>query len=302
MPVLRRAPVAAALLLGLLCAATAAAAPNYTLVWSSGFEDGFPGDEWHPYNNGSWSPGGTMPAGRVSAWTITNGVNGDPIYKGSHAFRGWITAPASDNHRAYPGIHADDPQNIPDPIQSPFVNTYWVWLDANYAGMGSTEWISLGTWANNTSWIVHTLSVRDRKLRLAHTDPFEGEYIGPLPRPDFPLRRWVRLTVYVEYDGPNGFTQVWQDGVPMLRANYAAPTSGTSLLRAHWGLYAHPNVDYAVLYNDDNKIYELSAPITNFVAEPVPEPPRACGEGAGMAMLGGAFYLRRFGRRHDDRS
>jgi hypothetical protein len=83
----------------------------------------------------------------------------------------------------------------------------------------------------------------------------------------------------------------------MLRADYAAPTSGTSLLRAHWGLYAHPSVDYAVLYNDDNKIYELSAPLTNFVAEPVPEPPRACGEGAGMAMLGGAFYLRRFGRR-----
>jgi hypothetical protein len=298
MLVLRRgAPMAAALFLGTLCAATAAAEPRHELVWSSGFENGFPGGEWNPYDNGSFSPTGTMPAGRVSAWTITNGVNGDPIYKGSHAYRGWITAPAGDNHRAYPGIHADDDRNIPYPIQSPFVNTFWVWLDANYAGMASNEWISLGTWANNTAWVVHTLSVRDRKLRLAHTEPFEGEYIGPLPRPDFPLRRWVRLTVYVEYDGGNSFTQVWQDGVPMLRADYTPPTSGTSLLRAHWGLYAHPGVDFARLYNDENKIWELSEPLTDFAAEPVPEAPRSCGEGASMAMLGGAFYLRRFGRR-----
>ncbi len=280
-----------------LFAAAASAAPNYTLVWNSGFEDGFPGDEWHPYNNGSWSTAGTMPAGRVSAWTIVGTASGEPVFKGEHASRGWIVGPAADNHRAYAGIQADDPSNIPEPIRTPAVNSYMVWLDADYAAMGSSEWISLGTWGNNPNWVVHTLSVRDGKLRLAHTDPFEGEYIGPLPRPDFPLGRWVRITVYIEYNGATGFTQVWQDGVPVLRADYLE-NPGTDLLRAHWGLYAHPSVDYALLYNDANQIWSLDAPLTDLVTEPIPtpEPHGSCGEGSAMAMLSGTFYLRRFRR------
>jgi hypothetical protein len=275
----------------------AGAAPNYVLAWQSGYEDGFPGEEWHPYNNGSWSPSGVMPSGRVSAWTIIGSGSGEPVHGGTHASRGWIIGPASANHRAYPGIQADDPTNIPDPITTPLVNTYMVWLDADYAAMGSQQWISIGTWANNTAWVVHTLSVRERKLRLAHTDPFEGEYIGPLPRPDFPLRRWVRITVYVEYNGATGFTEVWQDGVPMLRGDYLE-SAGTDLLRAHWGLYAHPGVSYALLYNDANRIWSLDAPLTDLVTEPIPtpEPPRGCGNGAAMAGICGAFYVRRFRR------
>jgi hypothetical protein len=282
----------------LLVAAAASAAPNYSLVWDSSYEHGFPGSEWQSYNNGSWSPSGAMPAGRVSAWTIVDSGSGEPVYDGTHASRGWIVGAASDNHRAYPGIHADDPSNIDDPIETPAVNSFMVWLDADYAAMGSTQWISLGTWANNKNWVVHTLSVRAGKLRLAHTDPFEGEYIGPLPRPDFPRGRWVRITVYIEYNGATGFTQVWQDGVPMLRGDYLG-VPGTDLLRAHWGLYAHPSVNYATLYNDDNKIWSLDAPLGDLVSEPLPitaAEPRACGDGAAMALVGGVFYLRRFRR------
>ena len=288
--------VSFAVLLSAMGADLASAAPTYTPVWNSGFENGFPGGEWLPYDNGSWSPAGTMPAGRVSAWTITG--TSEPVFEGDHAFRGWIVGSGSDNHRAYPGISAGDPANIHEPIDTPLVNSYMIWLDADYDAMSPSDWISIGTWANNTAWIVHTLSVRDRKLRTAHTDPFEGEYIGPLPRPDFPLRRWVRITVYIEYNGATGFTQIWQDGVPMLRGSWTQ-TAGTQLLRAHWGLYANPAVDYALLYNDDNKIWTLDAPLSDLVREPIPipEPRRAFGDGAALAMLGGAFYRRRARRR-----
>lgn len=290
---------------GLFCAAllstgfatAASAAPKATLVWESSYENGFPGGEWQPYNNGSWSPNGTMPAGRVSAWTIIPSGSGEPVFDGTHASRGWIVGPASEVHRAYPGIHSGDASNIEEPIETPAVNSYMVWLDADFDSMNDQEWISIGTWANNTAWVVHTLSVRGGKLRVAHLDPFDGEYIGPLPRPDFPLRRWVRITVYVDYNGNTGFTQVWQDGVPMIRGNFTK-AYGTQLLRAHWGLYASANVSDALLYNDDNKIWSLDAPLTDFVKEPIPapEPRRACGDGAAMALMGGAFYLRRFRR------
>ena len=46
------------------------------------------------------------------------------------------------------------------------------------------EWIHFGTWGNDDGlgggvWALHTMSVRDRRLEFAHTDPFLGEYIGP---------------------------------------------------------------------------------------------------------------------------
>lgn len=255
------------------------AAPQFRLVWQSGFEHGFPG-EWHPFDDGAWSPDGTMPAGRESAWTIVPAAKGEPVFSGRHAYRGWIAGPAPASHRAYPVIHANDPDNIPDPIATPLVNSFMVWLDCDWAAMDSLQWIQLATWGNNPHWRVHTMSVRDRKLEFAHTDPFHGEYIGPTPRPDFPLRRWVRMTAYIEYRGADGLVQVWQDGVPVLRAKVALVADsmggkGSALLRAHWGLYAHPAVRGALMYNDDIRIWTLSEPLTDLVAEPLPAPSRA---------------------------
>ena len=267
MPLVCRAS-AAVVVLCLALAQHALASPQFKLVWESGFEQGFPG-EWLSYDSGSRSTDGTMPQTRVSAWTIVSKASGEPIFSGNYAYRGWIVGPANASHRAYPVIHANDPHNIPDSITTPLVNSFMVWLDSDWASMGPTEWIQLATWSNNTDWLVHTMVVKDRKLCFAHTDPFTGEYIGPLPRPDFPLHRWVRMTAYIAYNGPTGFVQVWQDGIPMLRARVVKGT-GTALVRAHWGLYAHPAVSSAVMYNDDIRIWTLSAPPTDFLVEPLP--------------------------------
>jgi hypothetical protein len=115
------------------------------------------------------------------------------------------------------------------------------------------------------------MSIRNRNLEMAHTDPFAGEYIGPSPRKDFPLRKWVRMTVYIHYQGSTGWVQAWQDGIPMLRARVSQLKHypGTHLKTAHWGMYASGTLDHGVQYNDDIRICTLGKPLTDLKQEPV---------------------------------
>jgi len=253
------------LMLLLLCSAFVYADQ---LVWQSGFEKGFPGGEWLDLSNDSPAPQGVMPSGQVSAWTIVDRKSGEPVFAGNYAYRGWIEGTSNYPHRAYPVVHVD--------IPTPLVNTFHAYLDADYGQMSPTDWIHFGTWGNydpdtkTGQWALHTMAVRDRKLEFAHVSPFHGEYIGPENIPDFPLRRWVRFTVYILYEGATGFVQVWQDGVPMLRAEVSNLTlhPGTNLRTAHWGMYASGSVGQGVQYNDELMICTLSAPLTDLFREP----------------------------------
>jgi hypothetical protein len=118
------------------------------------------------------------------------------------------------------------------------------------------------------------MALRNRKLEFAHTSPFHGAYVGPIPQPEFPLRQWVRFSVYILYQGTTGVVQVWQDGIPMLRAEVSVLDQhpGTRLRTAHWGMYASGEIDHGVQYNDDIAICSLSAPLTDLVQEPVCPP------------------------------
>lgn len=239
------------------------------LVWQSGFEHGFPGKEWLDFADGSYSPIGGIPVDRTSAWTIISRRSGEPVFTGNHAYKGWIANPSTNSHRAYPVIHADFP--------TPLVNTFMVYLDADYGRMSSSEWIHFGTWGNHNPetktgrWALHTMAVRNRKLEFAHTSPFNGEYIGRGKQADFPPRRWVRLTTYIHYQGKSGRVQVWQDGAPMLRARVSQleQNPGTHLKTAHWGMYASGTLDHGVQYNDDIRICTLDKPLTDLTKEPV---------------------------------
>jgi hypothetical protein len=239
------------------------------LVWQSGFENGFPAFEWFEDDGGSYSASGAMPADRLSAWTIVNRRSGEPVFSGEFAYKGWIVGSAATPHRSYPVVHTD--------IPTPLVNTFMVYLDVDYQHMSRDSWIHLGTWGNRDAimktgkWALHTMAIRERKIEFAHTDPFHGQYIGPMPQPTFPLRRWVRLTVYILYENVTGFVQVWQDGVPMLRAQVAAlaTTPGSGLRTAHWGMYASGSMDHGVQYNDDITICTLGSPLIDLTAEPV---------------------------------
>lgn len=256
-------------LLGFVMLLRSAAAFADQTVWESGFETGFPGREWLHFDDSSYSPTGSMPANRTSAWTIVNRASGEPVYSGNHAYKGWIAGPSDKTHRAYPVIHTS--------IPTPLINTFMVYLDVDYARMSRSDWVHFGTWGNHDpdtktgNWALHTMSVRDRRLEFAHVSPFEGEYIGPSIRPEFPLRRWVRLTVYMHYQSTTGFVQVWLDGVPMLRAHVSqlGRHPGTQLRTAHWGMYAAGTLDHGVQYNDDIRICTLEKPLTDFIAEPL---------------------------------
>ena len=64
--------------------------------------------------------------------------------------------------------------------------------------------------------------------------------------------------------------QVWQDGVPMLRARVSQLKSypGTRLRTAHWGMYASRTMDHGVQYNDEIRICTLSEALSDLVSEP----------------------------------
>lgn len=240
--------------------------PGCELVWSSGFETGFPGTDWLNYDNGAYSPDGSVPDGRTDAWTIIDRSSGEPVYSGDHAYKGWVTGPSNESHRAYPVIHTE--------LATPIVNTYMAYLDLDYDEVGA-DWVHVGTWGNeddngNGAWGLHTMSIRDRQLEFAHTTPSLGEYIGPNPEPDFPLGVWVRFTVYMVYEGTTGFVQAWQDGVPMLSGEVSslADDPGTQLTRAHWGMYGPATLSSGTQYNDDIAIWQLSEPLTDFENEP----------------------------------
>jgi uncharacterized membrane protein YgcG len=212
------------------------------------------------------------------AWTIVD--TSDPhVFAGSHAYKGWPFAVQGESHRAYPLVHLDVP--------SPLVNSFMVWLDVDYDQLSAPEWIHFATWCNNPDWNVHTMSVRDRKLEMAH---LSWSYIGPAPQPDFPLQQWVRFTAYINYEGASGYVRVWQDGVPVLEGTYTN-TTGTNLQRAHWGWYSSGSIDQGVQYNDEIQIWTLSEPLTDLNTEPpspyTPDPsPGGSGPGGGSATGG----------------
>jgi len=238
-------------------------------IWQSGFETGFPGREWLDLDNGSFLSSDRASTERGAAWRIINRESGEPVYSGNHAYKGWITRFSDQSHRAYPVIHAD--------IPTPVVNTFMAYLDVDYDQMSAKDWIHFGTWGNHDpetrtgQWALHTMAVRNRKLEFAHVTPFHGEYLGTAAPPDFPLRRWVRFSLYIHYAGDDGMIQVWQDGVPTLRARVSqlADHPGTRLRTAHWGIYASGSIGQGIQYNDDIRICQLSKPLTEFTSEPI---------------------------------
>ncbi len=233
-----------------------AAAQTATPVWQSGFEEGYPG-EWLGLSEAEvgFSADGSDLPGRSASWTIVDRQSGEPVFEGDKAYRGWIHGSSSESHRAYPALHANTP--------SPVVNSFRVWLDADYEAMSELDWVHFGTWGNNENWTVFTMSMRNRVVELAHLD---WSYVGPEPQPEFPLRRWVRFTVYVDFAG-GGAVAVWQDGVLIFRGTYSG-APGDHLLRAHWGMYARAQVSDAVEYNDAIQLWTLSEPLHDFAEEP----------------------------------
>jgi hypothetical protein len=238
--------------------------------WGSGFENGVPG-EWLNYITRYFADGNITGA---QGWTLATASGSQPVFAGNYAFKASVLGyfgGGDGTRRAYPVINS----NIPTPL----INTFMVYLDVNYNVMGSGDWISIATYSSHPDQInwpdIHGLSIVNRRLEMAHMESpgFSGQYVGPSPQPEFPTRRWVRMTTYIHYESSGrGRVDVWQDGVRVYTGIQQSTSNNTTLTVGHWGLYTNDATWQATLYNDNVNIWSLNQPLTDFTREPVVQP------------------------------
>ena len=83
--------------------------------------------------------------------------------------------------------------------------------------------------------------------------PDHGEHVTEIEthRP-FPMRKWVHLTITIDFDPRHGRVSVRQDGTLVARARVNGGHG--RLEQAHFGMYARPSVTSGKLCNDDLRI------------------------------------------------
>jgi len=74
----------------------------------------------------------------------------------------------------------------------------------------------------------------------------------------------VRITIYVNYH--DEIMHVWQDGQSISHVTFVRDS--TRMCQWHWGAYASGDNTDVVLYEDDNSIWKLDQPWTDFSIEP----------------------------------
>ncbi|MEQ9075376.1 MAG: hypothetical protein RLP09_16090 [Sandaracinaceae bacterium] len=233
-------------------------------LWHEDFETGTY-ERWTSATyNGDWGP--------ESGGCRETGFSTEQAHGGTRSHRSAIQCPShTDVHRGYGGVEFDGDR--PEPaytnagtgIDAPHgvVVTFWRWLDVPY-DFGGGRWLSLFTVNTDCGWservVTLGLDQPSRVLSPAHTDrnTFEPD------APAFPLRQWVRVTVYV--NAHSGELHVWQDGQSLVHATFARPS--TDLCQFHWGAYASGDNDGVVLFEDDQSVWRLAEPWTDMRREP----------------------------------
>jgi hypothetical protein len=97
-------------------------------------------------------------------------------------------------------------------------------------------------------------------LRPAHVDSITYSPNAPA----FELRRWNRVTVYINYHTEQ--MHVWQNGRKVCVATFTR--AGTRMCQWHFGLYASGPNSNVTLFEDDYRLVRLRDPLTNFTKEP----------------------------------
>jgi hypothetical protein len=259
-----------------------------TAMWFSGFENGFPGNEWLNYSNGTLVANGQPDYNYSSNWSILNQTqasqDGVAPLSGNSVYKGWINYQSADSHRPYPVLHVDPSSTyFPDTTFNsylngtpvPVVNRFYAWADWDPSSITSSDWLSFLTLGNNVNWNVVTMSLTgpQGKLEMAHA-PFTDVLSTPTYMPQ---HQWVRFTTYVDFQ--HNLLYVWMNGqltFKMTQGGNLNYTGGTDLnaaqtaylRRAHWGLYANGNFSNATVYNDAIQLWTVQQAITDPTQEP----------------------------------
>jgi hypothetical protein len=236
-----------------------------TRLWFEDFETGNY-DRWTSKTYGKdWKNG----------FCHDNGFSTDQAVSPSHSHRSEITCASDESHRGYGGLQFSGDELVPAytnqgaGIDAPHgvVNIYWSWLHAPYK-FENGKWFSFFTVNSHCGWEenVVTLGLEDASHRLtpAHIQNTGGTVTFAPNAPGFPLGQWVRTTIYLNYHA--GSMVVWQDGVKISESTFTRPTK--TICQWHWGAYANKDNDDVVLYEDDNSIWKLLAPLPNLDDEP----------------------------------
>jgi hypothetical protein len=205
----------------------------------------------------------------------SNDFSNTQAHSPTNSHRSEITCVSDESHRGYGGLQFDGDMplggytNQGTGIQAQYgvVNTYWSWLEAPYMFQNG-KWFSFWTVNNDCGWAdnVITLGLEDtsNKLTPAHIKTTGGTVTFVPNAPGFPMGQWVRTTIYINYY--DGVMVIWQDGTKLLDATFSR--SDNDICQWHWGAYASSDNDDVVIYEDDNSIWKLDAPWTNFDIEP----------------------------------
>lgn len=183
-------------------------------------------------------------------------------HRGRRSHVAWLTGLSGlepvdgPNHRGYPTIQLQ--KRPAGACPTPCVVQFW----ARIGGwrMRPGEWLSLATLTPDASdrWApVVTVNVGwEGWLHLFHV-PRQGLAERAFQRTDlpFPGGRWVRITVWIDFDPVHGAAAVWQDGKLMSAARVSGGDG--SLDQLHLGLYAAPTLTHGVVRNDDVKVVRL---------------------------------------------
>ncbi len=202
----------------------------------------------------------------------------------------------NNNHRAYPTIQLK--QSEIGIITSQALVEFWVWVDADLSKQPEQDWLSLATLSSYSDihWSRSYLVNIDHqyRLHLMHV-PNQGEQIQDIESHSvtLPRREWAKLTIYIDYSPNNRFQSpliaLWHNEtlVSAARLNDRVKVktehrkklsclaswdgktiSGAErhcnlhyeagLAQAHFGLYAPPKVNRAVVYNDALTISRLN--------------------------------------------
>jgi hypothetical protein len=148
-------------------------------------------------------------------------------------------------HRLYPTL------NLEKCRYGSYYSSFYVWLSA--APVEDRPWISLATYTNVKNWqdlFGVNLGTEEGQtvLVLFHVPKFGQGRFKRVARLAFPMKRWVKIEVLVS---EHGFIRVFQDKTLLLQASKEWGAAGPAICEAHWGLYAHGEIDYAHLLNDD---------------------------------------------------